>query len=59
MQKLLLHGALQSLFPYAGGKAQVAPRVIASNFTTGIKSTVCHIEIILVHERKSLINLAS
>ena len=34
-------------------------RVIASNFTTGIKSTACHIEIILGHERKSLINLAS
>jgi hypothetical protein len=37
----------------------VAHRVIASNFTTGIKSTAYHIEIILAYERKSLINLAS
>jgi hypothetical protein len=44
-----------------GGRAGqlVAPRVIASNFTTGIKSTTFHIEIILAYERKSLINLAS
>ena len=55
----LLEGRAACGAPRRRAAVPATPRVIASNFITGIKSTTCHIEIILAYERKSLINLAS